>query len=880
MNPAAPAPGPRRASLRLGLSTLQSRIVIATVVALGLGLSAWFAQRARRAENARINESFRSLTSYQTAANNERVRLLAEILKGLRRGIAYQPDLSREAFEGMCFEILAAYEGFQSLQWVQQVEAADRPAVERQMRADYGYPIEFKWRTEADGFRNAEPRDNYRVIRFATPLESNAIVLGYDVQTAPTAVFQDRAIETRDMVVTAPFRLAQSTAENEELGIIFILPVFWPGEGETPLRGFVQGVFRASGIFEPSVLPENREHAIYRYFDQTDSAENPVLLLSTDRRGGNTRFEHPPVTPGAPPPRFEQQVISIGGREWLFVAQARPEWISSLGNHQSELIIGGGFTTTLLAAFLLLGFFRRSRWVNQLVAERTQALLTQQGELQAILDHSPNAIWIKDLTGRYILANRELEQIYNRPLDTVLGATDDLFYPAEVAAEMRAADERALRSDSHILIDGKYDIGGEERHYYTVKFPVRRENGEVFGVGGIATDVTTFKRVEAQLAETQKLESLGVLAGGIAHDFNNLLTGMLGNASLIAHGLPPENDISESAREIETAARRAAELCRQMLAYSGRGKFVIERLDLSKAVEELVPLVKSSIGSKAVLNLCLASDLPPVDVDPSQLRQIIMNLVINAAEAQPPEGGPVFVTTSSRQVDAATLSQGVGHPDLRSGPYVSFVVEDHGHGMDTDTLRRIFEPFFTTKFTGRGLGLSAVLGIVRSHQGALLVDSKPGAGTTFELLLPAAEGDLDHRLDTALPPSALPPMQGLRLFLVEDEPTVYKLVSRVLVQAGAQVTAYQDGAQAAAEFDPSKFDLAVLDLTVPGLSGRDVFHRLRALQPDLPVLLISGYTEQEAADQFSDVRPSGFLQKPFTSRELIRAIDTIRDDAI
>ena len=874
-----PDPDPRRPSPRLALSLTQSRVLVACACAAGITLSVVFAQQARRAEAARIAESFRGLTHYQMAANSERMRLIEELLAGLRRAVTYQNELTRDEFDGICNEIFARYEGFQSLQWLQVVPHAWRTWIEEQLSVDYGFPITFKWLTPANTFQPAGERKEYRVIRYAMPVESNAIVLGYDVSRAATAAYQDRAAASASLAVTAPFRLAQTSRDDEELGINFIMPVYGPGDDEPELRGFVQGVFRASGIFAPSVLPEYSGHATYRYLDRTDDPTRSTLLYSTAAEETVGPAGSPDPAPDNQPasPLAVQQVINIGGREWLFVAEARPDWIASLRTHQPELILGGGLCMTGLAALVLLGFFRRARWVDQLVVERTHDLLTQRGELQAILDHSPNAIWIKDLEGRYVLANRVLEQIYGEPLANVIGRTDEVFYPPEVAEEMRAADRRALQAASHILIEGEYDIRGERRHYYTVKFPVRRESGEIFGVGGIATDVTTFKRVEHQLAETQKLESLGVLAGGIAHDFNNLLTGMLGNASLIAHQLPAEDEIGQSAREIETAAKRAAELCRQMLAYSGRGRFVIERLDLAAAVRELVPLLRSSMGACTDLRLRLDPGLPAVDVDPSQFRQVIMNLVINACEALPAQGGWVEVTNALRRLDRRQLRQAIGHPDLPAGHYLSFQVRDNGSGIEPGNLRRIFEPFFTTKFTGRGLGLSAVLGIVRSHRGALRVDSVPGQGTTFELFLPVPEGA------TAGPParSALAAplpgsLHGLRVYLVEDEPAVYQLVLRILARAGAHVTAYDTGARAANEFTAGEHDLAIIDLTLPGLGGREVLARLRDRQPEIPVLVISGYSEQEADDQFYAVRPDGFLQKPFSAAELMEAIERIR----
>ncbi|WP_221032988.1 CHASE domain-containing protein [Actomonas aquatica] len=873
MPAAAPESTPSSTSRhRVGLTRGQAKALVWGVTLVGLALSVFLARRAQLSEEARIRDNFRTLATFQIAANRERVSLIEELLGSLRRGIMFQGTVTREEFDGMCADIINDHEGFLSLQWVQYVPHRYRSEVERALSLDYGQPLPVKQRTRDGGFAPAADQDVYHIIRHAYPLEFNAIVLGYDVSTAPSVADQNRALQSRSLAVTAPFRLAQATPADDTQGIIFILPVFEQEPFAAVPRGFVQGVFRMDGIFAPAIQPEYTSFATFRYFAVNESDGIQHLLYSSDAA------EHAAGIASAPDPDapFVVDEFAIGGRTWRFTASPSPTWLQNRQTREPETLFIAGFCISLLSALSLHSFFRRAHEVERLVEERTHALLTHQNELQAILDNSPNAIWIKDDTGHYILANKEMAELYGLTVEQIVGHRDEALFNSEIAEKLRESDRRVLESRVHSLFEGEYDIRGEKRYYYTVKFPLFDADGEPFGVGGISTDVTTFKRVETQLAETQKLESLGVLAGGIAHDFNNLLTGMLGNASLISLELPPETEVGHSAREIETAARRAAELCRQMLAYSGRGKFVVERLDLSSAIRELVPLLRSSVRADVTLKLDLADDLPPIDVDPSQLRQIIMNLVINASEATDGADGRVMVHTATADVDSETLRAGIGHPDLPAGRYVRFRVTDNGCGITPDNLRRIFEPFFTTKFTGRGLGLSAVLGIVRSHHGAMLVDSIEGKGTTFELLLPSAEGEFDTRPPLPVSPlTASGRLRGKRIFLVEDEPSIYQLATRVLARVGAHVTAYENGARAASEFHPGQHDFAVLDLTLPGLSGREILIRLRDRDPRLPVLLISGYSENEAIQLCGTNQPDGFLQKPFSADELVKAIETI-----
>ena len=261
-----------------------------------------------------------------------------------------------------------------------------------------------------------------------------------------------------------------------------------------------------------------------------------------------------------------------------------------------------------------------------------------------------------------------------------------------------------------------------------------------------AFDVTDRKRaeeekrkLEEQVRQTQKLESLVVLAGGIAHDFNNLLMVVLGNAELALDGISPMSPARGKLTEITTAAQRAADLSRQMLAYAGKAVFAVERVGLRDLVEEMAPLLETAISKKAVLTLNLERELPPVQADPSQIRQIVMNLVINASEAIGDRSGVITVSVGATRCDEEYLQKTELHDDLAPGLYVHLEVTDTGSGMDARTRARIFEPFFSTKFTGRGLGLAVVLGVVRAHRGALKVYSKPGKGTTFKILFPALE---------------------------------------------------------------------------------------------------------------------------------------------
>ena len=374
--------------------------------------------------------------------------------------------------------------------------------------------------------------------------------------------------------------------------------------------------------------------------------------------------------------------------------------------------------------------------------------------------------------------------------------------------------------------------------------------------------------LERKLQETQKLESLGVLAGGIAHDFNNLLSGVLGNASLARMDLAAESPVQPFLEQIEVAAKRAADLCKQMLAYSGKGRFVVQQLDLNALIEDTTRLLQVSISKRAALHFHLAESLPPVLGDATQLRQVVMNLVINASEALGEKSGFISLTTGLTRADRAWLAGTFFAPDLPEGDYVFLEIADNGPGMPPEVQARIFDPFYTTKFTGRGLGLAAVLGIVRGHRGALKVFSEKDWGTTFRILLPCAAGPADApERDTP----AIPNWRGSGTALVvDDEETVRVTVARMLEALGFGTRLADNGRTGVETFRaaPQSFDLVVLDLTMPQMDGAEAFRQIIALRPDTRVLLISGFNEQEAIARFTGQGLAGFLQKPFALPEL------------
>ena len=380
------------------------------------------------------------------------------------------------------------------------------------------------------------------------------------------------------------------------------------------------------------------------------------------------------------------------------------------------------------------------------------------------------------------------------------------------------------------------------------------------------------RKLQEQLLHALKLEGLGVMAAGIAHDFNNLLTSMLGNASLARMQLPEESPVCSYLNEIEGAAKSAARLTSQMLAYSGKGRFDVQPLRLDSLVNETIHLLKTVVSKK--VKICPKLDSASCEGDVSQVQQVIMNLITNASDAFQGEPGEVHVRTGMRKFDSANLFSPYVTNQIPAGEYVFIEVEDNGCGMSNETLAKIFDPFFSTKTMGRGLGLAAVLGIIRSHRGTIKVASEPGRGTTFEVLLPAIKGIVPQASTEA---EKVNSMGNGTIMIVDDEDFVRRFLSSCVAKAGFSVLTAADGCKALEVFHQhsAEISLVLLDLTMPRKGGLEVLKELREQSLDLPVLIMSGYSEHEISLQKGGTGPCEFIQKPFSPDELISRINSL-----
>ena len=539
-------------------------------------------------------------------------------------------------------------------------------------------------------------------------------------------------------------------------------------------------------------------------------------------------------------------------------------------DHTSPVHNAAGELTHLISIIQDLGQLRESEEALRRSEERYRLLIEQMSEGFAATDGH----------NRIDLVNARFVEMVGHSRDELRGQPLLRFVDDE--SRHHVEREEARRREG---VAEPYELAFRHKDGHRVDTVVSPTSlldseGEFVGSFAVITDITERKkneaerrRLEARIQKGQKMESLGLLAGGIAHDFNNLLVGMLGHAGLALMELAADSAVRPLVHKIETAALRASELTKEMLAYSGKGKFIVEPIDLSALVREMAKLLEVSISKKARLVLRLEDDLPSIEADSTQIRQIVMNLITNASEAIGEISGGITITTGTMHAERSYLASTYMDDELEAKTYVFLEVADTGSGMDDGTRAKIFDPFFTTKFTGRGLGLAAVLGIVRGHQGAIKVYSEPGEGTSFRVLFPS--------IDQAVRPPPAGAQEELayrgsgRILVVDDEEMVRGVARLSLETVGFAVLTAADGQEAVEIFarEGGTVYAVLLDMTMPRMGGEETYRELKALRPDLRVVLTSGFNEQDTFDRFPEQGgPVSFLQKPFQPQELIRKI--------
>lgn len=504
------------------------------------------------------------------------------------------------------------------------------------------------------------------------------------------------------------------------------------------------------------------------------------------------------------------------------------------------------------------------------ITERKQgesALRESEARFRNMADTAPVMIWVTDPDQRATFFNKRWLEFRGHTMEQELGFGWTAGIHPEDAETCLAIYRSAFETRSGFQTEKRLlRSDGEYRSLLCTGVPRFTESGVFGGYVGCSVDITELRRTQEQALETQKLESLGVLARGIAHDFNNLLGSILANSELALADLDDASPARDAIAEIQAVAIRASEIVRQLMAYAGQENAVFESVDLSELVGEMLELLKVSISKRADLKIDLSSDAPPVRANKAQMRQVVMNLITNASEALGEHDGTISVT----------VEQARSGPD--SGDYLRLEVGDTGCGMTEEMQARIFDPFFTTKFAGRGLGLAAVQGVIRSHGGAINVASAPGRGSRFEILLRGngqpAEGKprvtASHLIEKT-------ERFAVTVLVVEDEDTLRRAVCKMLRREGAVVIEAADGKTGADLFRARalEIDAVLLDMTLPGMSGQEVLGEIRRVQPGAKVIVTSAYSQDWARTTIDSSEPWLYIRKPYRFEELMGLLQKV-----
>ena len=710
---------------------------------------------------------------------------------------------------------------------------------------------------------------------YGEPSESNRSVIGFDTLTLPgQGASIDLAIDSGRMTATMPLKVRQH--EGPDPSLVLRLAIYRPGwpssspeQRRRALYAVANVVFRAQDLILAALGPETLSTMNVWIEDAgaangTEAASAPVPLYGV-RPGPSGLSLWPPLE--------TRRSLTVGGRIWSLHFRGHPAHADPLVWILPLAVFAAGLAITTLLVGLLASLKQTGQRARQMALTMTEQLQQNESRLQAIAQAVPDLLFVLDEEGRYIEVHGGQDELLASPKPTLLGHTLQEMLPPEVAQAcmislVRALASHQLQTVSYALNTPAGPISFEARLFEMAT----RVNGKRCVVV-VARDITERSRVEENLRVTQKLESLGVLAGGIAHDFNNLLTAILGNLNLAQGQLQTEAKAGPYLHRVETAVLRAAELAHQMLAYSGRGTFTVASLDLNQVVNEMTELLSVSISKKATLHFELSPGLAPILADAAQIQQVVMNLVTNASEALEDRGGTIAIRTCLRLLDQAYLERNLPTQALEPGPYIALTVADSGCGMDPETLARIFDPFFTTKSTGRGLGLSAMLGILRGHRAGIRIDSEAGAGSTFQVLFPAAPAAPQSGLAQS-PGSVACPLLAGTVLVVDDEPLIRTTISNLLETMGMQVIQAGDGLEALERHAEHgrRIDLVLMDITMPRMDGNQAFLALRQRDPELPVILCSGFTILEMAPPPPGTRPATFMQKPYRIGDLKQAL--------
>jgi len=647
------------------------------------------------------------------------------------------------------------------------------------------------------------------------------------------------------------------------------MPVYYTDEKgkHTSIAGILVSEWDVSTLIEDGLAHTPVNAQDITYLNQvSDGSLTRIYYHPSRSRTDKDRDVHTDVV--------YREKIDYAGMHWALIYEAAPRFLKDFPIVLAWQTLFISLLLTFLMAWLAYRNMRHTAEVEREVEKKTIALKKSETEFRNMIEDLQDIYCKMDVDGHLTYVSPSIKML-GYTADDMLGKQLRSYCVEEKAYEdlIKALHEDGSVQNFHLQLNHK--DGGEL--WFLVHMTLRKdEHGNVMAMDGTLRDYTEVKATNEHMNHVDRLESLGVLAGGIAHDFNNLLSGILGSASLARMKVGDESPVASHLNTIEESSLSAAELCKQMLAYAGKGKYSIGEIDLGKMVSKFSNLLKSAVSSKVELRCECGESVAPMEGDEGQIQQVIMNLITNAAESYGDEAGVVSILTDVKYFDKATLSSSFEGEDLPEGEYIFIRVSDCGCGMDEDTIHKMFEPFYTTKFTGRGLGMSAVRGILRSHSGGLRVHSQVGKGTTMTAFFPVAKGCQKSTLEVITASEPVSHSHLGTVLVVDDEEILQEVAVAMLEGLGYQVLVAENGKQGVDMFKQHMDEISVvlLDMTMPVMDGKQCFEQLKALKDDVKVVLSSGYGEDVALQGFPEGL-AGFLQKPYIVRSLKQVLEQV-----
>lgn len=820
--------------------------VIATAL---LTLTCAAARTSHDAECRLRDQTFRTLAQVQAAGISEKLRNLQNWIVNLKHFFECSTYVDRSEFERYA-EAFTAEHVTRSWVWIPEVRAADTGAFEADARRTglSGFSI---WQRDAQGGREpAGGRDRFYPALYIEPQAGQDNEFGYDwgsdpgrraaiEETLHTGLPAVAALEPCLVLTNKPsgMFIVQSAQSATQRGVI--AAAFCP---EMLLRTYT---YRSG---EPSIKISADLFLI-------ESGKPPRFLAGSSDKGGPAGLEKDYAGLSVITPVF------LFGQSYALLIHPEPAWLAAHPLRNGWQVGAIGLTLTALLTALIAFLANRPALLEKLVQQRTAELL----RLSTAIEQSPEAVVITNPDGIIEYVNPSFETISGYSREETVGKTPRILKSGQYDASLYSNLWETITSGENWK--GRLVNKRKSGEFYTEETtiaPVRDADGTITGYVAVKRDITEELATEERFRQSQKMEAVGHLAGGIAHDFNNLLQAILGFSEILLGNFKEETAEHRNIAEIQKAAWRAAEITKQLLAFSRKQPVDRKRIDLNTPVRDAVLLLQLLLGEKIQCHLELEPVLHEVYADHGQLTQIIMNLAINARDAMP-DGGRLTITTENITFEPQAAA---GIFEAEPGSFVCLSITDTGCGMSQEVKDRLFEPFFTTKKVGQGtgLGLAVVYGIVKQNKGWIHVYSEEGLGTTFKVYLPVCEPAAQDKPET--------PSHTERILLVEDEEEARNLAIRIMSTAGYKITAVSSAEEALQLFEQEKglFDLLFSDIILPGKNGVELANTLRIKNQRLPVLLCSGYQNQR--QRWNDIDSKGyhFLQKPFTVAGLLNAV--------